>query len=144
MVSLRWLKFGGTCLHWHKPSDKSDISLKTETLMTICRSAGRYPFGTVGPKFQCLAIGLSCKERAEISLGALQEPAQGATSELHLTGSSNARSVSAVGKLKRKADDSKHGSESPVTKASRAISDAEKAQKACNDFWQNVTHCTCS
>jgi hypothetical protein len=32
MVSLRWLKFGGTCLHWPKPSDKSDISLKTETL----------------------------------------------------------------------------------------------------------------
>jgi hypothetical protein len=32
MVSLRGLKFGGTCLHWPKPSDKSDISLKTETL----------------------------------------------------------------------------------------------------------------
>jgi hypothetical protein len=28
MASLHWLKFGGTCLHWPKPSDKSDISLK--------------------------------------------------------------------------------------------------------------------
>jgi hypothetical protein len=35
MVSLRWLKFGGTYLHWPKPSDKSDISLKTETLLQI-------------------------------------------------------------------------------------------------------------
>jgi hypothetical protein len=25
MVSLRWLKFGGTPLHWPKPSDKCDI-----------------------------------------------------------------------------------------------------------------------
>jgi hypothetical protein len=28
MASLHWLKFGGTCLHWPKPSDKSDISLQ--------------------------------------------------------------------------------------------------------------------
>jgi hypothetical protein len=28
MVSLRRLKFGGTPLHWPKPSDKCDISLK--------------------------------------------------------------------------------------------------------------------
>jgi hypothetical protein len=33
MVSLRWLKFGGTCLHWPKPFDKSNISLKTKTLI---------------------------------------------------------------------------------------------------------------
>lgn len=135
MVSLRWPRFGGTCLDWHKPSDKSS-SLKTETLMTICRSAGRYPFRTAGPKFQSLAFELSCKERPVISLGALQGAAQGATRDRSLS-SSNARSVSAVVNLKRKADDSKHGPEAPVTKASRAISDAEKAQKDYNDYWQN-------
>jgi hypothetical protein len=32
MVSLRRLKFGGTPLHWPKPSDKCDISLKKKTL----------------------------------------------------------------------------------------------------------------
>jgi hypothetical protein len=41
MASLHWLKFGGTCLHWLKPSDKCDISLKkkrwTHPLwITIC------------------------------------------------------------------------------------------------------------
>jgi hypothetical protein len=33
MVSLRWLKFWGTPLHWPKPSDKCDISLKKKTLL---------------------------------------------------------------------------------------------------------------
>jgi hypothetical protein len=38
MVSLHWLKFGGTCMHWSKPSDKSDISLKTETLVSTTQA----------------------------------------------------------------------------------------------------------
>jgi hypothetical protein len=35
MASLHWLKFGGTCLHWPEPFDKSDISLKTEMLLPV-------------------------------------------------------------------------------------------------------------
>ena len=45
MVSLHWLKFGGTYLHWPKPSNKSDISLKTESLIQgLYHNRGSYTF----------------------------------------------------------------------------------------------------
>jgi hypothetical protein len=42
MASLHWLKFGGTCLHWPKPSDKSDISLQKNTALESPKSTAAF------------------------------------------------------------------------------------------------------
>jgi hypothetical protein len=47
MASLHWLKFGGTCLHWPKPSDKSYILLKKTLVRDLLQNwSGQFFIGT--------------------------------------------------------------------------------------------------